>query len=173
MAVVKADEVFQTYSEVLPGGASLAEGFLKGVVASVQKQELPVSLATEQAATSWLRGVTGKNREFLVLRPESKTLQDFRMWIYAQPIGLNLAIGWFMTVKKSFLKDAFNVLASASMQVSVMPNLDLFENADLVALMDSIHTFAIMDGVDSIAGQLGYDKSRIGRSSKGLFGVAG
>jgi hypothetical protein len=49
--------------------------------------------------------------------------------------------------------------------------MDLFDGADLIAILSSVHQFAVMEALYAIATEVGFDRDRIGRSSAGMFGV--
>ena len=53
----------------------------------------------------------------------------------------------------------------------LLRDLDLFDMADLTAMLASIHQFAVMEAVYVIASQVGFDRDRITTKSSGFFGI--
>lgn len=164
MAIVKGQDVVDSYLQVLPGAAPLADQYLQGIVDSIREQQLPVQTSTETAATGLLRAVMGKSREFLVVKPTNRALDIFRIMHFGVPSGVNLATGWYLTGR-------VRGLGQMQFRVPVLHDLDIFDNADLQALVAAIHQFAVIDSILAIADRVGFDRSRISRKSTGLFGV--
>lgn len=165
MAIVKGQDVIDAYLQVLPGASSLADEYIKGVAASIREQGLPVELTSQQASTGLLRSVMGKSREFLVVKPTNRALDIFRVLHFGVPSGNNLAAGWYLTGR-------VKGIGAMQFRVPVVHDIDIFDNADLQALVTGIHQFAVIDALLSIADRVGYDKDRVALKSAGLFGVA-
>lgn len=164
MAIIKGQDVIDSYQDVIPGAGELAEQYVQGIAQSIQQQQLPVEIGMQQAATGLLRSVMGKSREFLVVKPQNRALDIFRVLHYGVPNGTNLAAGWYLTGRvKGF--------GNMQFRVPVLHDIDIFDNADLQALVTGIHQFAVIDSLLTIADKVGYDRSRVNRKSTGLFGV--
>jgi hypothetical protein len=165
VAIVKGQDVAESYQDVIPGAGSLAEAYVHGIAQSIRDQQLPVEMGMQQAATGLLRSVMGKSREFLVVKPTNRALDVFRVLHYGVPSGNNLAAGWFLTGR-------VKGLGNMQFRVPVIHDLDIFDTADLQALVTGIHQFAVIDSLLSIADRVGYDRDRVKRRSVGLFGAA-
>ncbi|MGI9099451.1 MAG: hypothetical protein ACR2H2_13350 [Solirubrobacteraceae bacterium] len=164
MAIIKGQDVIESYQDVIPGAGQLAEQYVQGIAQSVREQELPVEIGVQQASTGLLRSVMGKGREFLVVKPTNRALDVFRILHYGVPNGINLAAGWYLTGRvKGF--------GTMQFRVPVLHDIDIFDNADLQALVTGIHQFAVIDSLLAIADKVGYDRDRVNRKSTGLFGV--
>lgn len=164
MAIVKGQDVIESYQDVIPGAAEFAEQYVKVIADSISEQQLPVEVSMQQASTGVLRSVMGKSRGFLVVKPTNRALDVFRVLHYGVPSGTNLAAGWFLTGR-------VKGLGTMQFRVPVLHDIDIFDNADLQALITGIHQFAVVDSLLALADKVGYDKARINRKSTGLFGI--
>jgi len=182
LATIKANQVVEHYLEVIPGASSLAEKYLQAIVAAVRAQQLDVELGTIKAASGgFFRQLSGNSREFVVIDPRNSNLDEFRFYHFAAPIGVNLAIGWYLTrdAKAASLAKvaAFGTAAltkqgGLGLQVAeTMLKLDLFDQADLQALMQCVHSLVVMQAVYQIADAVGYPRAQLGAKSKGFFGL--
>lgn len=165
MAIIKGQDVLDSYLEVLPGSASLADQYIAGISDSIREQGLPVDLTMQSAATGILRSVMGKSREFLVVTPQNRSLDVFRILHFGVPSGKNLAVGWYLTGRIR------GVGGQLQFRVPVVHDIDIFDSADLQALVTAIHQFAVIDSILVIADKVGLDRERINKKSTGLFGV--
>jgi hypothetical protein len=165
VAIVKGQDVIDSYQQVLPQAAALADEYIRGIAESIRSQNLPVQLSTETASTGLFKAAMGKSREFLVVKPTNRALDVFRILHYGVPSGSNLAAGWFLTGR-------VRGLGQTQFRVPVIDALDIFDNADLEALVHGIHQFAVIDSILSMADQVGYGRDRVATTHKGLFGVS-
>lgn len=157
MAVIKGEDVITSYSEVIPDAANQAANYLGWVQGAASEMQLPVKMGMQQAATGLLKSVMGKSREFLAIAPAEKKLDALRMLHWCTPTGNNLAVGWYVVGGRR----------------SVL-NLDLFENADLTALYESIHKLGVMRAIYACVDAVGGDKGRIKeRTGGGFLGLGG
>lgn len=185
MATIKASEIVESYVEVVPGASSLAETYLQAVVTAVRAQQLEVELGTIQATSGFFRQLRGEKREFVVVDPRNPSLEGFRFYHFAAPAGINLALGWYLTrdpmsggalgaakLATAVALHAATKGAAAHVAESMM-RLDVFDQADLQALMQCIHTLVVREAVFQIADSVGYPRDRLGAKSKGFFGIGG
>lgn len=142
----------------------MAEQYVDTIVECVREQELPVEIDVQEASTGLLRSVMGKGREFLVIKPTNRALDVFRILHYGVPTGVNLAAGWYLTGR-------VKGLGTTPMRVPVLHDIDIFDNADLQALVFCIHEFGVIDSLLAIADKVGYKQDRVNRATQGLFGV--
>lgn len=154
------------YSQVLPDSASQGEKYLPWVRGSVEEMQLPVQIGTQSAATGLLKSVMGKTREFLVIQPVDRKLDVFRMLNWCSPVGSNLAVGWYVVGRQ-------RGFGKMQMRVPILDNLDLFENADLTGLYQSIHQFGVMRAIYACVDAVGGDKGKIKDQTTGFFGLGG
>lgn len=166
MAIIKGQDVLDSYLQLLPGSASLADEYIKGIGESIREQALPVEVTLQSASTGLLRSVMGKSREFLVVKPQNRNLDVFRILHFGVPSGNNLAAGWYLTGR-------VRGFGQMQLRVPVIHDIDVFDSADLQALVAAIHQFAVIDSLLAIADRVGLDRERVHRKSTGLFGVAG
>jgi hypothetical protein len=178
---IKASSVVEQYLEVIPGAAGMAEKYLQAIVAAVRAQQLDVTLGTTKAASGFFRQLSGAHREFVVIVPRNENLDEFTFYHFAAPTGVNLAIGWYLTrdpkgfsVKQAagMATAAFTRSSAIGIQVAeMMLRLDLFDQADLQALMQCVHSFVVVEAMYQIADAVGYPRDRLGARSKGFFGL--
>lgn len=164
MAIIKGEDVLDSYQTVVPSAGTYSDAYIRGIAESVRQQQLPLAVSTQQAATGMLRAAMGQTREFLVLTPTAKNLSDFRILHYGVPSGTNLAVGWYLT-------GPVRGLGSKQFRVPVLNDRDLFDTADLVALLTGVHQFAVLEQLYAIADQVHYAQNRLGSKSTGLFGI--
>lgn len=157
MAVIKGEDVITAYSQVIPDAAPKAAQYLGWVQGSTNEMQLPVRMGMQAAATGLLKSVMGKSREFLVIVPDDKKLDALRMLHWCTPTGSNLAVGWYVVGGKR----------------SVL-SLDLFQDADLTALYQSIHQLSVMRAIYACVEAVGGDKGRIkDQTGSGFLGLGG
>jgi hypothetical protein len=176
MAVrVKPSDVVDRYEQVVPGAAHLADPYLQTIEGSIAKQQLPVHVSRQDVAAKFFGGIRGTAREFLVLVPENPAHRTFAAFHFGFPIGVNLAVGWYVTEEGRGMKiiaGAIHPFSAAAAGLSDMATkMDLFDVADLIAILASVHQFAVMEALYAIASQVGFDHDRIGRRSVGMFGI--
>jgi hypothetical protein len=165
VAIVKGSDVIDSYQQVLPAAASFADEYIKGIRRSIENQQLPVEITTETASTGLFKAVMGRRREFLVVKPTNRALDVFRILHYGVPSGNNLAAGWFLTGR-------VRGLGTTQFRVPVIDALDIFDNADLQALVDGIHHFAVIESIMGFADQVGFSRDRVETKHQGFFGVS-
>jgi hypothetical protein len=175
MLNIKLGDVVDRFVEVVPAAGNRADQYVQTISQSIQQQQLPVHLTREDASAGFMRGLRGKTREFLVAVPENPGLKDFSILHFGVPAGANLAVGWYLTESGRGQKNLLSVMhpisgAAASLS-DRFRNLDLFDMADLNAILSSMHQFAVMEAVYAIAKQVGFDRERIDGRSVGFFGI--
>lgn len=176
MAVrVKPSDVIDRYEQVVPAAAGMADSYLQTIEQSIVKQQLPVHVSRQDVTAKAFGGIRGATREFLVVAPESPVHAAFRAFHFAFPAGVNLATGWYVTEEgrgaKNLIPGLHPTAAAAVGIGELLSKMDLFDVADLIAILSSIHQFAVMEALYLIASKVGYDRERIGRSSVGMFGI--
>lgn len=164
MAIVKGEDVIDSFQQVLPQAAKFADEYISGIARSIADQQLPVEVFTESASTGLFKAAFGVSREFLVVKPTNRKLDLFRILHYGVPNGANLAAGWYLTGR-------VRGLGQSQIRVPVIHDLDIFDNADLQALVVGIHQFAVIDSLCSIADRVGYGRDRVSTRTSGLFGL--
>lgn len=165
MAILKAENVLDEWQEVLPAGADRADEYLKDVWKRVYDLGLPVDIGFEDAALGLVKSAMGQSRQFLVMNPQTKVLNTFRLLHFAFPVGNALTTGWFLAAYSR------NLGTTTGLRVPLVHDLDLFTNADLMALLRAIHQWSVLPAFDALAASLQVDLSSINRKSKGLFGI--
>jgi hypothetical protein len=172
---IKLGEVVDRYLQVVPAAGSKADQYVETIAHSIQRQQLPVHLSRQEASAGFFRSLKGKTREFLVAVPENPALKDFTILHFGVATGANLAVGWYLTEtgrgQKSFLSAVHPVGGIAAALSDHFRNMDLFDVADLQAVLSSMHQFSVMETVYAIANQVGFDRDRIGERSVGFFGI--
>lgn len=186
MAVIRGDDVLDSYQLVIPRAAEYEEDYLNGVWHAGGEHSLPVEAQFMDAATGMIKAALGKTRKFLVHLPERKKLDIFRVLHYSVPVGGALNVGWYLTGRKRAFGTASSVtkllsggkaastMASAlsGVRIPVIHNLDLFDNADLHGLLAAIHSFTVLETIERLASKVEFDLTRINRQSTGMFGVS-
>jgi hypothetical protein len=166
MAIIKAESVIDQWQDTLPRGGELSEDFLNDVWKRVYEMGLPVHIGFDEAATGLLKQAMGKSRKFLVMNPQDKTLDVFRLLHYAFPVGNAITFGWFAVDYNRKLG------TSTGIRLPLINDLDLFSNADLLGLFSTIHDWAVIPSAQALAQRCQQDPGSIVVKSKGgMFGV--
>ena len=180
---IPAKDVVDRYMQVLPRAAHHAETYLQTIQSRVGEQQIAVSVTRQKATASFFgRLGGGESRDVLVVVPLNSELGDYTMYHYSAPSGLNLAVGWCVTQRGaardnalnslgSALKGGFGAAAGVAGIASLFGSLDMWELADLEAIISGIHQFAVMDAVYYIANDVKFDAERITTKSAGFFGI--
>jgi hypothetical protein len=180
MAVaLKHGDVVDKYLQVVPGAGTLADAFLDTIEGGIASQQLPVKISRETATAGLFGGVRGNKRPIILLELTRPHLQGFAMHIFGVASGVNLCVGWYLTEEgrggKNLAKGLGSlgggVLGAAAAMQDMMRNLNIFDLADLGAVVGGVHQFAVMEGIYAIATKVGFDRDRIARQSSGFFGV--
>jgi hypothetical protein len=165
MAIVKAENVLDQWQETLPSGGDMAQVYMDDVWSRVYEMSLPVDIAYEEASTGLIRQALGQSRKFLVMNPQDKTLNVFRILLYSIPMGNALTVGWFATDYSRKLG------TSSGLRVPLINDLDLFANADLMGLFSAIHEWAVLPATVTLAQKFQLETSVTRKSKAGMFGV--
>lgn len=165
MPILRPDDVIDSWEVVLPDCAHLGSQYLVDVSNAVIRQEIPVVMEFQQAATGLIKAAIGRTRTFLVMTPQARSLDPFRLLHYAVPVGRALSIGWYLAGRVPGLG------SPAAIRLPVLHGLDLFANADLHALTAVVHNVCVLETVEQFALSVSLDLETISRRSFGLFGV--
>lgn len=176
MAVrVRARDIVDRYQQVIPGAAKWAASYMAAIENGVVEQQLPVHVSRQDVSAKALGGIRGATREAVVIVPEASAHRAFASYHFGFPIGVHLAIGWYVTEEGSGITSILPQMnyagAVAAAVQQLLSKMDLFDYADLVAILSSVHQFAVMEAVYKIATEVGFDRERIGHTSSGMFGI--
>ncbi len=167
--------MIERFAQVVPGAGQHAEAYLRTIELSIAKQQLPVVVTREEVTSKFLGGVQGATRDALIVRSKSSAHHAFTFFHYGFPIGANLAVGWYVTEANrgtmNLAYAAHVVTAGLAGLSDMMSKMDLFDQADLLAIFASVHQFAVMEAVYAIAEKVEFDRNRVGARSSGMFGI--
>ncbi len=174
-------DVIDRYLQVIPKAAQLAEGYLQTVQNAIASQELAVHVTRQEAASGFFGALGKDKREVLVIVPLNSALGDYTLYQFGVPSGSNLAVGWYLAKRGAGVKGLMQAVGSAHRALGglgaaagmheMFGALDMFEIADLEAILTAIHQFAVMDAVYAVATRVNFDQKRISSKSAGFFGI--
>lgn len=162
MAVLTSLGVIDSFSEVIPGAADQFESYLKAIAGGVQEQGLPVRQGLENITASQGLFARVARRQCLAVIPNTKRLQAFKTLHYSTPVGVNLAVGWYLLGGEK----------AGGTQVGVLNfgGVNALEVADVQAIVQCVHQFAVMPAIYRIADSVKYERDRLTKKT-GFFGA--
>lgn len=190
LRTVAMEDVVDQWGTLIQGAQEQGDMLLEEVARGILDSEAPnVRMERRDVAPSWLRGMLGGRRSFLIVsNGEHPRLKPFRMYINARAYGQNLQMNWYLMqqpgigetfTKLMLLVPLLNFFALPIVWMSRMNQsphagvleLDFFDQQDLNAYVSNAH-HCLLAAVDEVVVGLGQDPSRIDRKSRGFFGVS-
>ena len=191
MAIVKREEVIESWSVLIGGGQGRAEEIFNNTDNFITQTKVPnVKKERKKLAPSLIRGIFGTKRDFLIVTETgSPRLKPFQMFIGARDYGDNLDVSWYLTYKAGFwvrvlafflMIPVVNILFAPFALISGITSmvrerrggldLDLFDEQDLRAYVTNAH-HCLLEGVEKLMVDLHQDPSKIDRKSRGFLGI--
>jgi len=168
---LKDEKVIDRWSMVIENGRGNGEQILAETEKFIRESEAPgVEFERVSVKTSWLKGLFGQKREYLMASNEG--LSDYRMFVTARDYGKNLDVSWYLTCEPGFFKRRFSMaITEGASDKALSLNLDLFEQQDLNAYATVVH-HCLIRAIESMMASTGQDASKIERKSRGFLGIS-
>jgi hypothetical protein len=94
MSIFNPDNVFDRFSENIPGAGRLQESYLREVARFAAAAQIPVTADVREERVG---GAFCAERElFLVLTPTERRLRRYPSYHYGRQVGTTLNIGWYL-----------------------------------------------------------------------------
>lgn len=192
MAVVRKEEVIDSWSVLIGGGQGKAEEIFNNTESFIQRTNAPnVKTVRKKLAPGIVRGLFGAKRDFeVVTETGNPRLKPYQMFIGARNYGNNLDISWYLNFRPGFKQRVLAFfLAIPILNLLFLPfafvggltsmarekrgslDLDLFDEQDLRAYVTNAH-HCLLEAVDKLLTDLHQDTSKIDRKSKGFLGIS-
>jgi hypothetical protein len=161
---LKDEKIFHSWATLIISGKGRSETIFKRTEELLRESEAPGVVWERISVTpSWLKGIFGKRRDYLLVKSES--LKDYRVYIGARDYGVHLDVQEYVTVEPGFLKKA---LAEKIGGPGAMFVLDILDQQDLRAYTTAVH-HCLTETVREILDALGQDKSTLLTKGKGYL----
>jgi len=190
MPIVRKEEVLDDWSVLIEQGQGLAEQLLNDTQGFIGHSQAPaIRLEVKQMAPSFVRGLLGGRRPFLVVtNTANSNLRPYRMYINARDYGNNLDVAWYLVFQVGFWRRLLGYLAliplfglfllpflllgrAARARREGMLDLDLFDQQDLRAYVTNAH-HCLLKAVEKAMIGLNQDPAKIERKSRGFLGIS-
>jgi len=192
MAIVKKEEVIDSWSILIGGGQGKAEEIFSNTDSFIDQTKVPnVKKERKKLAPGVVRGLFGTKRDFLVINETGNPrLRPFKMFVGARDYGNNLDVSWYLTVKPGFWRKLLAyLLLIPFLNLLILPfvlvgglaskvkekrgrlDLDLFDEQDLRAYVTNAH-HCLLEAVSKLMVDLHHDPSKIERKSRGFLGIS-
>lgn len=192
MAIVKKEEVIDSWSILIGSGQGKAEEIFSNTDNFVTQTKVPnVKKERKKLAPGVIRGLFGTKRDFLtVTETGNRRLKPYQMFIGARDYGNNLDVSWYLTHRSGFWTRVlafllvipvvnifflpFALISGLSSMVKEKRgglNLDLFDEQDLRAYVTNAH-HCLLEAVNKLMLDLNQDPSKIDRKSRGFLGIS-
>lgn len=163
---LKDEKITDNWAAVISGGQGKADYVFDNVQKFLEANQAPgVNWELGEVTPSFFKGLFGRKRDFLLVTNEA--FKEYKMYIGARDYGANLDIQWFLTCEPGFFKKLSDQIDRASNMITM---LDIFAQQDLRAYVTVVH-HCLLDAVDILLDDLGQDKSKVNRQSKGFLEV--
>jgi len=192
MAIVRKEEVIESWSILIGGGQGRAENVFNDTDNFITQTKAPnVKKERKKLAPGLFRGLFGAKRDFLVVAETSNPrLKPYQMLIGSRDYGNNLDVSWYLTYRLTFWERVLSLLLMIpALNFVLLPfamvkgatrmakegkagmDLDLFDEQDLRAYATNAH-HCLIEAVEKLMVDLHQDPSRIDRKSRGFLGIS-
>jgi len=192
MAIVKKEEVIDSWSILIGGGEGKADEIFSNTDSFIDLTKVPnVKKERKKLAPGVVRGLFGTKRDFLVINETGNPrLRPFKMFVGARDYGNNLDVSWYLTVKPGFWRKLLAYLLFIPfLNLLILPfvlvggiaskvkekrgrlDLDLFDEQDLRAYVTNAH-HCLLEAVTKLMVDLHQDPLKIDRKSRGFLGIS-
>jgi hypothetical protein len=153
------DNLFDQFSENIPGAHQHGESYLKAVAKYANEAQLPVTAdISEEKIGGTLRG---ERLLFLVLTPSDKKLRRYPSYHFGKTLGTTLNVGWYLLGKvASGGLGGWSIAGGAS-------NRDM---DNLQALIQAVHEMSVVPAMHEVAAAAGFSPGG-NRPRQGFFGT--
>ena len=166
MAITLAKEiVVDQWWTLVKGAADKVEQVFKDTEDNIKKSEAPdVSFERVKVSSSFLGGVLGNDRDFLLVR--NKHLPKYEMYIGIRKYGTHLDLVWYLTQEPSLIWQLIN-LVLVFFKRKLVINLTLFDEHDLKVYATVVH-HCFLEAVEKVKNP----NQQLERTSKGFLGIS-
>lgn len=192
MAIVRRQEIIDSWSVLIENAKGKAESIFKDTESFITKSKAPnVSLKRKKISPGIFRGLAGTKRDFLtVVENGNKRLKPYQMFVGARDYGNSLDVSWYLTFRPSFWQKLLAFwLRIPILNWLALPfalgggirsfikegkgglDLDLFDEQDLRAYVTNAH-HCLLKAVDELMLKLHQDPSKIERKSRGFLEIS-
>ena len=165
------EKILDSWSVLIEQAQGKAEEIYKETLRFIKGEEAPgVKTETVKVRPSWLKGLFGKERGYLMVTNEG--LKDYKMYIGARDYGNNLDVQWYLTCEPGFFKKTLSaVLTKGGSDKALSFLLDIFQQQDLTAYVTCVH-HCVLKSIEAVMTGMGQDYSKVERKSRGFLGVS-
>jgi hypothetical protein len=174
MVTLKEGKIIDQWSTLIEQCHGEAEGFFRMVEEQLGGYQPPgVKWARESVAPGFWKGLTGKRRDFVLVR--SERFDDYLMCIGGRDYGTTLDVSWYVLESTKgiirrlliWIPGMWLVLRASGQ----LKNLDVFDQQDLSAYVTVGH-HSVLKAVEEIMRKRNLDVSRLERKSRGMFAIS-
>jgi hypothetical protein len=159
MSSLNPDNVFDQFSENIPGASALGEAYLRAIAGFVGQASLPVG--TDVAEERVGGGLRAEKQLFLVLTPLERRLRRYPSYHFGKPLGTTLSVGWYLVGK---------IAAGGLGGWAIAGGADQHAIDELASLMHAVHDMAVVPAMHQIAADAGFTPGGA-RQRQGFFGT--
>lgn len=166
---ISEEKVLDSWGLLIENGKGKAIEFYRSFLDFLKESNVPeVEVQIAKIVPSWLKGLFGKEREYLMVT--SERLKDYKILISARDYGNYLDIQWYLTCDPGFFKKVFTAYAHLA-TLGALLSFDLFDQQDLISYASAVH-HSVLKSVEKLMLNLNQDPSKINRKSRGFLGVS-
>jgi hypothetical protein len=164
-------KIIDSWSMLIENGQGGRDEVLQQTQKYIEQSQAPgIAMEEVKVTPSWLKGLFGKVRRYLMVTNEG--LKDYRMYIGARDYGNNLDVSWYLTCEPKFWKRSLSsALTKGGSDKALSFALDLFQQQDLSAYATVVH-HCLLKALEGFMTGRGQDPSKIERKSRGFLGIS-
>jgi hypothetical protein len=166
------EKVLDSWSVLIENGQGKGNDLYNDFLKFLEESKVPeVSAELVKVVPGWLKGLFGKEREYLMVTTER--LKDYKIYVCARDYGKYLDVQWYLTCEPGFFSKVFKMGAAiytAGLSTLIL-SFDLFDQQDLIAFATSVH-HSLLKAVEKLMMSLNQDPSKMNRKSRGFLGVS-
>lgn len=171
--ILRKDQVTDVWSALIERANGKAGEVLNGTVTFLNESRAPsLNLTKRRVSTSFVKGVLGNDRVFLVLTDRQRmSLHPYQIFINARDYGLNLDVSWYLTCRPTIGQALASLIARSFSAQKEISDLNVFDQQDIRAYAANAHK-CLQKAVIKIMGDVGQDPSKVDWKSKGFLGIS-
>ena len=167
---LKDEKILDDWSVLIENAQGKTEEIYQLIINFIKESRAPgVRVETVQVRPSWLKGIFGSIRKYLMVTNE-ESVKAYRFYVGARDYGNNLDVSWYLTCEPGFFSRIF-IGKGKEAHGAIYTILDIFERQDLTAYVTCAH-HCVLKAVEAIMQGLGQDFSKVDRKSRGFLGVS-
>jgi len=172
--VLRSEQVVDMWAALIEKANGKANEVIDSLIGFLKESKAPsLQVVKKSIAPSWMKGVAGKNRDFLVITDkQSYRLEPYKIFANARDYGENLDIAWYLTYRPTFGQVILSLfLGKSGFIPKGVGDLDIFDEQDLRAYATNAH-MCMEKAVVKMMTAAGQDPKTIDWKSKGFLGVS-